>query len=88
MFPSLVATSDNCSKPFSDDPIRRLIDMYGIDKQRLRRPIEYVRKVVHVDAAIARSLINHLESDIPAWFELLDRLGKSDFGADWIFAQQ
>ena len=73
---------------FSDDPIRWLIDMYGIDEQRLRRPIEYIRKVVHVGATIARSLINRLENDIPAWFELLDRPGKSDFGPDWIFAQQ
>ena len=68
MLPTLVATSDNWGKLFSDDPIRWLIDMYGIDKQRLRRPIEYVRKVVHVGAAIARSLINHFESDIPARF--------------------
>ena len=84
----LIATRDNCSKPFSDDPIRWLIDMYGIDEQRLRRPIEYIRKVVHVGATIARSLINRLENDIPAWFELLDRPGESDFGADWIVAQQ
>ena len=78
----------NCSKVFSDDPIRCLIDVYGIDEQRLRRPIEYIRKVVHVRPTIARSLINRLENDIPAWFELLDRPGKSDFGPDWIFAQQ
>ena len=73
---------------FSDDPIRWLIDVCVIDEQRLRRPIEYVRKVVHVGATIARSLINRLENDIPAWFELLDRPSKSDFGPDWIFAQQ
>ena len=62
--------------------------MYGIDEQRLRRPIEYIRKVVHVRSIVARSLINRLENDVPAWFELLDRPGDGDFGADGIVAQQ
>jgi asparagine synthetase B (glutamine-hydrolysing) len=38
-----------------------------VKKQRLRRPIEYIRKVVHVRSIVARSLINHLENDVPAW---------------------
>jgi hypothetical protein len=39
---------------FSDDAIRWPIDVYGIDEQRLRRLIEYIRKVIHVRSIIAQ----------------------------------